>query len=240
MVDGYLLVHGKMSGPTFPQCSLNPLNELLLANGKLTHYIDYAWSKTRNYNATSYSSADEMHQGISWLKSQGADRVHIVGHSLGGNLGLYYSTVDYQDYDSLIILCPAHNLHNSKFQDLVEWSVNKANQLILSGNNSPAQFIDSNLGKAQITEMLPEVYASYFDSNGPCNMVRSVRLTKTAKPVYMITGELDTLTVNTKALLFNPMLKDVAKSKFEEMVAQTHTSVPIAAAPSILQWVSQL
>lgn len=237
-MDGFLLVHGKYSGPELETCSLNMVYEFLSEQGYIVDYASYPWSSNRRYDASAFDAADQMHQGIERLKQQGATRIHIVGHSLGGNITMYYSTLDYQDYDSLIMLCPAHNLHIDKFQNLVEWSAEKAKTLVSKGNNRISHFLDFNMGKAMVVEMIPSVYASYFDYTGPCNMVKSAEKTKTVKPVYMITGSEDTLTLNAKELLFDSMPKDEAHSKFENLEGETHSSTPASALPGILEWIN--
>lgn len=239
-MDGFLLVHGKQSGPELESCALNMVYEFLSEQGYPVDYVSYSWSRDRQYDVTSYQSAEEMHQGINRLKEQGATRIHVLGHSLGGNMALYYSTLDYQDYDSLIVLCPAHNLHNFRFQSLVDWSAEKATKLIEEGNDSPAQFLEFHMGRAVIVDMVPSIYKSFFDKTGPCNMVKSVANTKTAKPVYMIVGSDDMLTINTKELLFDPMLKDPVQSKFENLEGESHVSVPASALPGILTWTAEL
>jgi len=236
-MDGFLLVHGKGSGPELQHCSLAPVADELAKQGFLVSYESYPWSSIRNYDATSMQGAEEMHQHIEDLKSQGATRIHIIGHSLGGNMALYYSTLEYQDYDSIIATCPAHNLHLDKFQNLVGWSVDKAKHLIDISDDQPSHFVDFQMGRVAVVEFLPEVYVSYFDAKGPCNMINSVTHTITARPVYIIVGELDILTVDVDTLIFDPMLKDQTTSKFEMLPNQSHASTPGAAVPKILEWV---
>lgn len=236
-MDGFLLVHGKGSGPELAHCSLAPVAAELQSQGFLVSYESYPWSSIRNYDATSMQGADEMHQNIESLRTQGATRIHIIGHSLGGNIALYYSTLDYQDYDSIITTCPAHNLHIDKFQQLTSWSVDKANGLLSISDDRLSYFIDFQMGRAAVVQFTPSIYASYFDVNGPCNMVKSVSKTKSAKPVYMVVGSLDMLTLGVDVLLFDPMLKDVSASKFENLIGLDHASTPRAALPKILKWV---
>lgn len=232
-MDAFLLVHGKYAGPEDGKCLLNAVARELRARQLLVNYSSYPWSGDRNYDATSMQGAEEMHANIQSLKAQGATRIHIVAFSLGANLALYYSTLDHQDYDSIVALYPSHNLHNERFQHLTKWSVEKAIGMVNIFNDTPAHFIDSQKGSIEVAEFLPSVYASFFDPNGPCNMVKSVAETKTARPVYMIIDSNDPMTVNNQQLLFVPMLKDQTVSKFETLQGQT----PLANLPNILSWV---
>lgn len=237
-MDGFLLIHGKSCGPEVAYCPLNAVANSLNSNGFLVQYDSYPWGYNRNYDATSMQAAEEIHESIQTLKSRGATRIHIVGHSMGSNLAMYYSTLDHQDYDSIIALCPAHNLHVERFQNLTSWSVEKAIGLVNMFNDEPSFFIDFQMGRAAVVEFVPSIYASYFDSEGPCNMAKSAQSTKTAQPVYMVIGSEDHLTVDPEQLLFAHMLKDTAVSKFECLQGQNHANTPIAALPSILTWIN--
>jgi pimeloyl-ACP methyl ester carboxylesterase len=237
-MNAFLLVHGKFNGPEDDRCPLKAVADELTAGQFLVNYSSYPWSIDRNYDATSMQAAEEIHANIQLLKTQGATRIHIVAFSMGANLALYYSTLDHQDYDSIVAMAPAHNIHSEKFQHVTHWCVEKAIGMANIFDDTPTHFIDSQKGSIQVAEFLPSVYASFFDPAGPCNMVKSVAETKTAKPVYIIIGSEDTMTVNTEQLLFVPMLKDESVSKFESLQGIEHSSTPLAALPKFLSWVN--
>ena len=94
-MDGFLLLHGKGSGPDYSACAMTPLYNQMVTDGHLVDYVSHSWALGKLYRQPFEHSIPDIHQGIARLVRAGATRIHIVGHSLGANIALYYACLLY-------------------------------------------------------------------------------------------------------------------------------------------------
>lgn len=234
---GFLLIHGKLSGPNFPRCSLHQLNNTLNEKGYLVDFHAYPWANERLYDEPIENGVDEIKAGIARLQSRGATKIHLIGHSMGGNIAIYYASL-YKDFDSLILLCPAHNTHIERIRKMCEWSIDQAKSSLLGGQDNPLHLIDFNGGKAIVSAVRPSIYISYFDSDGLCNMTTNAKVQGTQDPINVLClcGELDPTTPDAKPNIYDYMnLTD--HSQFVTLTGETHQSVCQVSTDRILDWI---
>lgn len=214
MSDGFLLLHGKGSGPDYPACAMTPLYEQMVADGLTVDYVANSWALGKLYQYPFEHSIPYVHQGIDRLVKKGATRIHIVGHSLGANIAFFYAT-QFTNFKSIVALAPAHNTHLPKFNHWSLWSRNKAQALIDSGNDTISDFVDVAMAEVYITQGIPSAYFSYLNPEGNTVMTRNVR--KFAQPVNLFigSGTEDVTQVNVKALLFDPARKTPASQFYQ-------------------------
>lgn len=237
MSNGFLLLHGKGSGPEYPACAMNPLYIKMVEDGLLIDYVSNSWGLGKLYRYPFENCIPEIHQGIDRLVKKGATRIHIIGHSLGANVALFYAT-RFSNFKSIVALAPAHNTHLPKFNHWSLWSRNKARALIDSGNDSISDFIDVAMTEVYITQGNPSSYFSYLNPEGNTVMTRNVR--KFLEPVNLFigSGSDDMTQVNAQALLFDPARKTPA-SQFLQ-TADNHISTVINTYPIWRQWCANL
>lgn len=236
-MDGFLILHGKGSGPDVPGCSVTPLAAKLEENGYLVDYRAYSWAPPTIYSKTFESTEDELRAGIQRLRERGATRIHLVGHSMGANIAIYYATRN-ADFDTLIGLASAHNVHHPTLRYVVRWSVEKAKALIEQGNDEPTEFVDWSVTDILALMAKPSCYLSYFDYDGNANMNLNVsKITRTLN-VLMVGGNNDNTQQSTRASVFNP----IPKTEYSRWIqtADDHNSVSINAYDNIVNWVQNL
>lgn len=214
------------------------LAEQLEFLGNIVDYSDYPWSRARVYEKTLEDSMSEIDSAVERVTAKGATRIHIIGHSLGANVLMYYATLRH-NYTSIILLCPSHNTHYDKFQNLSEWSVEQAKKHLANGTVDPQPYIDFQLGKAFVNFVAPASYLSFFNKDGNCNMVTNGAKLPTDKPVLFVIGELDPATPDAKNLLYNPMVK-APGTTYLLLPGESHFSVPESSLNPIIEWVEAL
>jgi pimeloyl-ACP methyl ester carboxylesterase len=233
MSNGFLLLHGKGSGPYYPDCAITPIKQRLEASGHLVDYVENSWALGKLYQQPFENSIDEVDQGIARLVRQGATRIHIVGHSLGANVAFFYAT-QFSNFTSIVALAPAHNTHMTKFNQWSLWSRNKAQALISAGNDDPADFVDVAMTEVYITQARPSAYFSYLNPAGNTVMTRNVR--KFAQPVnlFVATGSKDLTQVDTATLIYAPARKTSASRLLH--TDDAHIDIVGNTYPTWYQW----
>lgn len=238
MKNGYLFLHGKNSGPNAPYCTMVELvNSFRLRAGELVDYVSHSWGYGEIYTQPFEVVIAEVDAAIARLQAAGADHIHIVSHSIGCNVALYYAT-QRTNFDSIVLLAPAHNTHTLKMQFLTEWSRRKANTLLgTEGYDTTKieQFVDNSVNDVEIVDAPAANYLSYMDPNGNTNMVAN--LAKIPRPlnVLLIAGRLDLTQVGVLPTLFNKINKTSLSTY--QITNDTHISVSGANSyDTVLNW----
>lgn len=236
-MDGFLLLHGKGSGPDYPACAMTPLYKQMVAEELVVDYVSHSWALGKLYQTPFEQCIPDIHHGIARLVRNGATRIHIVGHSLGANIALFYAT-RYTNFKSIVCLAPAHSTHIAKFNQWSLWSRNKAQALLDSGNDEIADFVDVAAAEAFIIQGRPSAYLSYLNPAGNTVMTRNVR--KFVQPINLFigSGTGDVTQVNVKSLLYDPAGKTEA-SQFLQ-TADDHVSSVINTYPIWSKWCANL
>ena len=237
---GFLIVHGKLSGPNIDRCSMHHLNKILNEKGYLVDFHAYPWANERLYDEPIEIGVQEMQAGIARLRARGATKIHIIGHSMGGNIAIDYASL-YTDFDSLILLCPAHNTHIERIRKMCEWSIEQAKSSLENGQDNPLHLIDFAGGRAIVNSIRPSIYISYFDSAGLCNMTTNAKTQGTQDPINVlcVCGELDPTTPGVEPDIYNHMSL-TGHSQFITLPGETHQSVCQVSTDRILDWVSTI
>lgn len=237
---GFLLIHGKLSGPNIDWCSLHHLNKILNEKGYLVDFHAYPWANERLYDEPIDIGVQELQAGIARLQARGATKIHMIGHSMGGNIAIYYATL-HKDFDSLILLCPAHNTHFERIRKMCEWSIEQSKSSLANGLDERLHLIDFNGGRVIVNAIRPSIYVSYFDSAGLCNMTTNAKVQGTQDPINVLClcGELDPSSLDAKPNIYDHMsLTD--HSQFITLPGETHQSVCQVSTDRILEWVSTI
>jgi pimeloyl-ACP methyl ester carboxylesterase len=238
MKHGYLFLHGKGSGPDAPICTMNELvNGFRVRAGELVDYVQHSWGYNQLYTQPFEVVIAEVDAAVQRLKDAGADYIHIISHSIGCNVALYYATKR-TNFNSIVLLAPAHNTHTLKMQFLTEWSRRKANTLLATPGYNIAtveQFVDNSVTDVEIVNATALNYLSYMDPAGNTNMVTN--LAKISRPlnVLLIAGRLDLTQVGVLPSLFNKINKTTLSTY--QITNDTHVSVSGSNSyDTILNW----
>ena len=239
-MKGFLLIHGKGTGPIAEyESALMNLYEELQPHG-LIDYRDYGWAKDRIYSRTVEESISDIEEARLDLISAGADKdeIYVVGYSLGGNMGIAYSGIHGEKIKGLILLDPGHTLHTIKFQSTTRESYLKAKEAVENGRGD--DILDLNdMNNGEITELKSPAknFYSFFNPLGLANMQLSSAKIMKPMNVLLISALLSPVT-KTVAGIYN----NINKTNKSTMVSLNtdHKGVPPLSLPYILNWIKTL
>lgn len=241
-MNGFIILHGKHSGPDWAEdCALFNLSQHL-KQSSLVDFQTYPWGvvkvEDKHYFRKFEDCLDQIDQAITTLRNNGATKIFLVGHSMGGNASLFYAT-QRNNFNGIVLLAPAHNTHLPFFAKMHEWSVNKARDLMSMGLGAQvSHFADlDSMGSIEILEVPAENYYSMLNKDGNANMQTNSRLIKQPINVLCISGTRDKTQAEIPNTVWNHINKS-DKSKFLQ-TNDDHSQVCMRFA-EILDWVDTI
>ena len=102
---GLVLMHGKGGTPAGP---IAVLAESLSASGILVEAPLMSWGRGRIYEMTYDDAMGEIDDAVERLKSRGAGRIFVGGHSLGANAVLGFAA-RHEELSGVIVLAFGHS-----------------------------------------------------------------------------------------------------------------------------------
>jgi pimeloyl-ACP methyl ester carboxylesterase len=244
-MDAYILLHGKHSGPDWGEdCDLFKLNENLKSKA-LTDFSTYPFGvyrvEDKFYHKPFQSVVEQIDSIIDSLKIQGASRIFLVGHSMGGNAILYYLSQRKETVDGVVLLAPAHNIHLPIFSRLNRWSVQHAKELIEQGKGEmEAHFVDYNSeGDVEVIPCQPINYLSMMDPMGPANMALTATNLAWPANILVISGDKDPTQPRFFETVYLNLKNKSAKSAYK-LVPGNHESVCFEQYNTIQDWINTL
>jgi esterase/lipase len=192
-MDGYIFIHGKHSGCEYDDGSLYKIANSF-KNNYLVSFETYPWGvdpwgpdieNRKLYPRMFEDCVDQIDQSVKRLTEQGADRIFLVGHSIGGNACLYYATLR-TNFTGIVLLAPAHNLHINSYAQLHRSSVIEAKKMIDKGQGDQiGHFIDLwQDGYVYVIRTQAKNYYSIMNAAGSGNM--QLNAPKILKPINVL------------------------------------------------------
>jgi pimeloyl-ACP methyl ester carboxylesterase len=184
---GVVLMHGKGGGTKW----VYNLGNDLESAGALVETPEMPWSKDRIYDKGYEESMSEIDTYVARLKADGAKRIFIAGHSLGGNAALGYAARR-KGLSGVILLAYGHTPGIKGFDMRMRTTTKEAQDMIAAGNGEERTHFGDYNGQNDIT-----VYASannlfsWFDSEGPANAEANAPKVNPNTPVLCIEGSSD-------------------------------------------------
>ena len=235
---GYILIHGKNSGPKHPSCSLSPLREKLEVHS-LTDERNYFWGYEENYSKNFTCCLEDIDIAVKSMLDRGSKKIFLIGHSLGAGAVIYYTSKNPQYVDGIVLLAPAHNIHLSPIKESLVPSINKAKKLIRQGHGDTIDdFMDFDVKDLLTVKTTPKNYLSFFDPEGPCNLSTNCKSFTKETNVLCLSGLRDPTQNSVKDLIYDAILK-TNKSKFE-LTKDNHFTLPRNSHDLIVEWVKNL
>lgn len=228
---GVVFMHGKLGIPTSHKNFLG----FLESKGFLVSSPDMPWSKSRVYDKPYNEALDEIDAAVAALRDQGAKRVIVGGHSMGGNAALYYATE--RKVDGLLLLAPAHIPQSDLFRNAFAESVGRAKGQAASGKGAErASFNDMELsgGGSYTVETSAVAYLSYFDPEGAANMELTVAKLAPDIPSLMVVSINENAVIRAIEDRIYPAITGDKKKWVE--VSAPHRQVPVAAKEDVASW----
>ena len=229
---GIVVMHGKGGMPTKHVLELATSLE---AKGYLVANIEMPWSKNRDYNVDVETAYKELESALNGLKSKGAQKLFVAGHSQGGLFAL--SAGGRVMCDGIIAIAPGGNVGAQFYKEKVAESINEARKLIEQGKGNEKTTLfdfESSKGKYAITTT-PSAYLSWFDPDGAMNQEQASKKINPNIPILFIapTNDYPGL-LKVKQVMFDALPKH-PKTKLYEPSAN-HVGAPSASVDEIMQW----
>jgi pimeloyl-ACP methyl ester carboxylesterase len=235
---GVVFLHGKGGWPGgFDGGIMDALKE----EGALVTMPEMPWSFHRRYDATYDQSLAEIDAAVGGLKTGGANRIVLVGHSLGANVAIGYAA-RHPELAGVVAIAPGHLPEVGNMRSYVSDAVERAKELIAAGKgNVPQSFPDMAQGIPLRTTATPIVYLSWFDPNGPAVIPKNAAAIGAAPspvPLLWIVGKLDPIDRRGPEYAFDALAKN-PKSQYVEVFAG-HLTTALAARRQVIDWINAL
>lgn len=233
---GVVLMHGKQGTPTGP---IGALVRAMRDAGYLVEAPEMPWSQRRFLDASLYAAFEEVNASVRHLKTRGARRLVIGGHSLGATAALAY-TVRHRNVAGLIMLATGASPERmNAYMPGIADSVAKARRLVAAGRSKEVtEFAEFNRHRLTV-RMTPEAYLSYLDPGGPALVPRNAARLPRTTPLLFVEGKRDPLhRRSTPAWAFNRAPRN-PKSAYL-VLPGGHLDVPREAIPAVLDWLACL
>ncbi|MDB5813712.1 MAG: hypothetical protein JWN23_829 [Rhodocyclales bacterium] len=229
---GVIFLHGKEATPRAK--IYTSLLEHLQSAGFRVKAPLMAWSRDRIYDADVDASMAEIEREVTSLRNEGAQRVVLVGHSMGVNAAIRYAAT--HAIDGIVTLAPGHSPEFLVKQ--LSWDVARARKMVEQGKGAEkAEFRDINVGHDFTVNTTAAIYLSWLDPEGSAVMPRNAALVKTPLPVLMVVGSRDPVT-RSQDYIFGKFPPH-SKSRFVTLDVD-HKEVPDAAVDVVINWIGAL
>ena len=234
---GVLMLHGKSPGSNNDP-NMNRLKPVLEGAGMLVLYPNMPWSRTRYLDGNWDKAMAEMAAHVKTLRSQGATRIVIAGHSMGVPAGMSFAARG-GDVQALVLLAPGHvpaRYYASTQNTTVRESIDEARKLVADGKgDSRERFTDINQGKQLSVAATAKDYLSYFDPSSDAEMSVTAPRIPPGTPVMTVVGDEDGISKYAKPY-FADKLPANPKSQYLEVKAN-HLSTPVVASEAVVVWI---
>lgn len=235
---GVVFLHGKGSwAGGFDGGILGTLAD----EGAVVAKPEMPWSFNRRYDATYEQAMTEIDGEVAKLKAKGAERIVIVGHSLGANAALGYAA-RHPELAGVVALAPGHLPEVDPLRGYVSDAVAQAEALIAEGKgNVRRRFPDMAEGIPLTTTATPIVYLSMFDPNGPAVIPKNaaaIGASAHPMPVLWVAGKLDPIDRRGPEYAYDAAAKN-PKSRYIEVFAG-HLTTPLVAHGKVVAWINSL
>jgi pimeloyl-ACP methyl ester carboxylesterase len=231
---GVVLMHGKWGNPG----TVISFADQMESSGYLVENIEMPWSGRRSYDAGADAFLGEIDAAVQRLKSKGASKIVVAGHSLGAAGGLHY--VGRKQADGFIAIAPGHSPEGGKLRDMFADSVAKARDMVARGaGEEKGWFDDFNTGnRTKQVSMTAQVYLDFFAPDGPMNFTgNAAKILPGTNVLWVVpTQEESGLKgLSARALPLIPASVKVQKIEVEA----DHMGAPDRSAEPALAWIRE-
>jgi pimeloyl-ACP methyl ester carboxylesterase len=234
---GVLMLHGKNPGSNRDP-NMSRLKPVLEGAGMLVLYPDMPWSRGRYLDGNWDKAMAEMATHVQTLRSQGATKIVIAGHSMGVPAAMGYAARG-GDVQALVLLAPGHvpaRYYASTQNTSIRESVDEARKLVADGKgDSRERFSDINQGKQLPVVATAKDYLTYFDPASDADMGVTAPRIPAGTPVLTVVGDEDGISKVARAYFVDKFPVN-PKSQYLEVKA-THLTTPVVASEAVVAWI---
>jgi len=233
---GIVLMHGKNGTP---HGYIATLAGSLRRAGLQVKTPEMPWSRNRIYAKSYEDSMLEIDKAVNRLKSKGATRIVIAGHSLGANAALGYAARR-EGLSGVIVIAAGHFQDLHGFQKKVGFDWLKAKDMVDSGKGKErASFTDINQGGKSTRYTTANIYLSWFNPMGPANFPQNTINIKKGTPLLWITGTNDYFAMMRGSGYAFDLAPENPKNKYV-LIEADHFTTPTKSINVISEWLRTL
>ena len=234
---GIVVMHGKGGSPTARHMS--PFVAGLESKGLLVANLEMPWSGRRDYNADVATAEAEVTAAINELRSKGAKKVFVAGHSQGGVFASHYASK--YPVDGAILIAPGGNVANTTFQQQLGSAVDQARKMVAEGKGGErGTFMDYEGSKGTSpVHTTAAIYMTWFDPEGAMNQEKSTKAIPPSVPVLYVGPTNDYPALQRVKQSMFALLPANPQSKLYEPSGD-HLGAPRASVDEIIRWTTEI
>jgi len=233
---GIVIMHGKGGSPTR---HVSDLASSLEEKGYLVANLEMPWSGRRDYDVNVSAAEKEVESALATLRSKGAQKVFVAGHSQGGLFALYFGGKHL--VDGVIAIAPGGSVSSAVFRGKLGESVERARKLVAEGKgDEKTRFNDYEGSKGTYPIITtPAAYLSWFDPDGAMNQTMAVKTMNPQVPVLFIVPKADYPgLLKVKQTMFDSLPKNPLSKLYEP--DSSHLGAPSASRDEIVRWTTEV
>ena len=234
---GIVVMHGKGGRPGAPH--IMKFVEDLERRGFLVANLEMPWSRNRNYDMPTSRGEEEVADAVAGLRSKGAKKVFLAGHSQGGAFVLHLAGKP--GVDGVIALAPGGSVAGSVFRSNLADALARARKLVAEGKGHEAERLADYEGSRGVYPIVsvPAAYVTWFDPDGAMNISRAARAVDPKIPVLFVvpTNDYPGL-LKAAPRVFGALPKNPLTRLYEP--SSDHLHAPSASVDEIVRWTRQV
>lgn len=233
---GIVIMHGKGGSPTK---YVSDLASSLEEKGFLVANLEMPWSGRRDYDTDVDTAEKEVQFALDALRSKGAKRLFVAGHSLGALFALYYGGKHL--VDGVIAIAPGGSVSTPIYREKLGESLERARRLVAEGKgNEKTRLTDYEGARGTYpVATTPVFYLSWFDPDGAMSLMKAVKAMNPKIPVLYIAPKRDyPVLLKSKQLIFSSLPGHPATKLYEP--DSTHLDAPSASHEEIVGWTKEV
>ena len=233
---GIVLMHGKNGTP---HGYIATLAGSLRRAGLQVKTPEMPWSRNRIYAKSYEDSMLEIDEAVNRLKSKGAKRIVVAGHSIGANAALGYAARR-EGLSGVIVIAAGHFPGINGFQKKTGYSWKKAKRMVDSGKGEErGSFTDISQGGSFTRHTTASIYLSWFHPMGPANFPQNALNLKKGTPLLWITGTKDHWAMVRGSMYAFDLAPENPQNKYV-LIEADHFTTPTKSINVVSEWLRSL
>lgn len=233
---GVVIMHGKGGSPAR---YVSDLASSLEDKGYLVANLEMPWSGRRDYDVNVEAAEKEVASALDALRSKGAKKLFVAGHSQGGMFALYFGGK--HSVDGVIAIAPGGGVGSPVFREKLGESVSLARKLIAEGRGGErTSFLDYEGSRGTYPVIVtPNAYLSWFDPGGAMNVMTAAKAMNPKIPVLFIVPTRDyPALLKAKQPMFGALPRNPLTRLYEP--DSSHLEAPSASREEIMRWTTEV
>ncbi|OGA33049.1 MAG: hypothetical protein A3G80_06455 [Betaproteobacteria bacterium RIFCSPLOWO2_12_FULL_62_13b] len=233
---GIVIMHGKGGSPTR---YVSELASSLEEKGYLVANLEMPWSGRRNYDVSVGAAEKEVESALAGLRSKGAQKLFVAGHSQGGMFALHFGGK--QPIAGVIAIAPGGSASGPDYRTKLGGYVERARKLVADGKGDEKTTLYDFEGSKGVYPIItsPAAYLSWLEPDGPMNILVAAKGMNPQVPVLLIvpTNDYPGL-LRMKQRHFNSLPGNPFTRLYEP--DSSHLNAPSASRDEIARWTTEV